>query len=710
MKFRATLSLATAVAVALPAVFSADFAGENWAHYQGDQTSSHYSTLDQINRDNVSQLEVAWTYNSADGPLGRGSDIQTNPLIVDGVLFGVSPDAWVFALNAATGEELWRYDPIGSGGGFRRMRARGLGYWQDGNDKRLLVGARSDLIALDVATGQPIATFGDNGRVDLRVGLDRDPSTVSFNLSTPGVVFDDLYIIGGSVSEGYGAAPGHIRAYNIRSGELAWTFHTIPQPGEPGHETWPADAWERIGGANAWAGLAVDVGRGTVYVPTGSASYDFYGADRLGSNFYANSIVALDARTGGYKWHFQTVHHDLWDKDLPAPPNLVTVTIDGKRIDAVAQGTKTGYIFVLDRDTGEPLFPVDEVPQPGSNMPGEEAWPTQPIPRLPEPITRQHMDYADATNISPEANAFVIEQMHRMRLTTTFLPPSTQTSIVMPGYFGGAEWGGAGVNPETGIMFVNANELPCIQQLVKINNDNDLSPYQQGENVYARSCVACHGLDRKGGTHMGAAPSLIGLGERMSPADVENIIANGRGLMPPMPFVRGDNLSALSTFLLNESDPAGPTAGATGGSEFIYTLTGYDRFNDADGYPAIEPPWGTLNAVDLNTGRIKWKVPLGEFAELTAKGIPPTGTENFGGPVVTAGGIVFIAASADERLRAFDQKTGEILWEGFLPASGFSTPSTYSVDGRQYVVIACGGGRVGRPTSDAYVAFALPPR
>ncbi|MFT5089279.1 MAG: quinoprotein glucose dehydrogenase [Candidatus Latescibacterota bacterium] len=685
------------------------YSESDWTHYLGDRSSSQYSRLQQVDRENVSQLEVAWTYNSSAGAVGGFSSMPCNPIIVDGVLYGLSADSYFFAVDAASGEEKWRFDPFADTGGRRRGRNRGLAYWTDGKEARLLVAISRSIYALDPVSGALIKSFGQDGVVDFRVGLGEDLETVNASSGTPGVLYKDLYILGSRVSENYGAAPGDIRAFNVRTGELVWTFHTIPHPGELGYETWPKDAWQRVGGANAWAGLSLDEERGMVFVPTGSAAYDFNGADRHGANLFANSIVALDAATGKYIWHFQTVHHDIWDRDLSLPANLVTIQRNGEKVDAVAQVSKSGLIFVLDRETGKPIFPVEEVPVPASEIEGEKAYPTQPIPTKPPPLTRVFMSEDEITDISPAAHAYVAENMKKMKLGEMYTPPSIQPTLYTPMFFGGAEWGGAGYDPASGTLYINANEIPCELTLVKLDAGENLTEFQQGRNAYAQYCSSCHGGDLKGGTHMGASPPLLGIGERMTKLGLEKMIVEGRGRMegfPWLPQYRPARFKALTAYLLGTA--TGADAADKDSGESIYNHTGYNRFEDAEGYPAIKPPWGTLSAVDLNEGTIKWQVPLGEYEELTKRGIAPTGTQNFGGPAVTAGGLVFIAASADEKIRAFDQETGEILWQADLPASGFATPSIYSVDGRQYIVIACGGGKVKRPAGASYVAFALP--
>lgn len=709
MNFRASIAASLLLALTFP-----NHAAESkdWPTYLGDRANSHYSSLKQINAKNVSQLKVAWTYQSGGArPDGR-SQIQCNPLIVGGVLYGTSPQAVLFALDAATGQELWRFNPLRGGGDHQALGVnRGVVYWADGDDRRILYSAGQNLHAVNADDGKIISSFGAEGRVNLKEGLGRDANQLYVVATTPGIVFRDLLIIGSRVAEGPGpAAPGHIRAYNIRTGKMAWIFHTIPHPGETGYETWPADAWKFIGGANCWAGMALDEKRGIVFVPTGSAAFDFWGGNRIGQNLFANCLLALDAATGKRRWHYQFVHHDIWDRDPPAPPNLLTVKRSGKSVDAVAQVTKSGHVFVFNRETGEPLFPIEERAVPMSDLQGEAAWPTQPIPSKPAPFARQIFSADQITDISPESHKAVLDRFVKVRPHTPFLPPSREGTIIFPGFDGGAEWGGAAVDPR-GILYVNANEMPWILTMVE-TKPKDGPILSSGEQIYAQICAACHGVNRSGDPAR-AFPSLEKIAEKLKKPDIVQLLNTGRGMMPSVAFLSAEQKEAVAGFLVGETPASrSPDQLAASGTDVLlsepYTHTGYNRWLDTNGYPAVKPPWGTLNAIDLNTGEYVWRTPLGEFPELTARGIPPTGTENYGGPVVTAGGIVFIAASKDEMFRAFDQRTGKILWQTKLPAAGYATPSTYLVNGQQFVVIACGGGKCGTKSGDAYVAFALP--
>jgi len=568
------------------------------------------------------------------------------------------------------------------------------------------------LYAIDAANGRPVAGFGREGRLDIKDGLGRDVSKLFVSSTTPGAVFQNLLFLPLRVGEGPApAAPGHLRAYDLRTGQIVWTFHTIPYPGEPGYETWPPDAWTYVGGVNCWAGMAVDERRGLVFVPTGSAAFDFWGGNRIGQDLYANCLLALDARTGRRVWHYQFVHHDLWDRDLPAPPDLVTVVHDGHRVDAVAQTTKSGHVFVFNRETGEPLFPIEERPVPSSDLEGEAAWPTQPVPLKPLPFARQLFTYDEITDLSPASRRAALERFSKLRAHLPFAPPCTQGTIIFPGFDGGGEWGGAAVDPD-GVLYVNANEMPWVLTMVPTQSDPHTPP-ASGQQLFAQICAACHGPDRRGNAAQNV-PSLLGVAQKLKREDILRLLGTGKGVMPSFGFLseRQKELLADTVLGVQSADEDSSRAGAPAGDDVLggvpYSFTGYNRWLDTNGYPVVKPPWGTLNAIDLNTGDFRWRVPLGEVPALTAQGIPPTGLENYGGPIVTAGGLVFIAAAKDEMLRAFDRRNGKLLWQASLPAGGYATPATYLANGRQYVVIACGGGKMGTKSGDAYMAFALP--
>ena len=682
--------------------------GSDWPIYLGDKSNSHFSPLDQIDKTNVSQLEVAWEYRTHDADSAGRTQIQCNPIIIDGILYGSSPKLKVFALDAKTGKELWRFDPSVATS-FSMNVNRGVTYWEDGEDKRILFTAGPYLFAINAKTGFPVQTFGEFGRASLKSKLGEWAKELYVVSTTPGIIHKNLLILGTRVSEGVKAAPGYIRAYNVKTGKISWTFHTIPKPGEYGYNTWPKDAYKTIGGANSWSGFALDEEHEIVFVPTGSASYDFYGGNRHGANLFANCLIALDANTGERIWHFQTVHHDVWDRDLPAPPNLMTVTHDGKKIDAVAQITKSGFVFIFERATGKPLFSIEERTVKQSDLEGEESWPTQPFPTKPPPFSGQSLTIENVTDISPESHDYITGILKNVRTGEQFIPPSREGTVIYPGFDGGAEWGGAAHDPTTGILFLNANEMAWILTMVDLKPGASDIPRTLGESTYTANCAMCHGPDMLG-DKTGTYPSLKNVTSKYPDHEIINIIENGKNFMPGWKHLGTKKIAAVIAFVEGKEEPTDPHMIGMEENEgaIPFTHTGYNRLFDPFGYPAMEPPWGTLNAIDMNKGKILWQVPLGEFEELTAKGIPQTGTENYGGPILTAGGLLFIAASQDEYFRAFDKLNGMELWKYKLPAGGYATPSTYKVEDRQYVVIACGGGKMGTKSGDHYIAFALP--
>jgi quinoprotein glucose dehydrogenase len=663
-----------------------------WPVYGGSSANDRYSTLREITPDNVSRLEEAWRFDT-----GETGGFQVNPIVLGGVLYSPTPSHRVVALDAATGAHKWTFDPkIES-----RGPNRGVAYWASGDERRLFAAVDQYLYALDPETGTPLPAFGDRGRIDLRRDLGRNPAVQSIRLTAPGIVYRDLLIVGGRAGEGAGASPGDIRAYDVRSGTLKWSFHTIPHPGETGYDTWSETSWTVNGGANNWAGMALDERRGIVYVPTGSAAPDFHGADRLGDNLFANCVLALDAATGRRIWHFQGVHHDIWDRDFPSPPTLVTVRRDGRSIDAVAQTTKQGYVFVLDRETGTPLFPVDERPVPPSQVPGERAAKTQPVPRLPEPFARQLLTAELLTRRTPEAQAWALASFSRLSSQGSFTPLSVGVdTIVFPGFDGGAEWGGSAFDRESGRLFVNANDIAWTGALAPDDGSGD------GRAIYLNECASCHRDDRRGTPpQIPAVTALTLSAERLT-----EIVRRGQGRMPGFPALPAEAVRELVAYLQDspghgESSPP-PSPRSTGRFRF----TGYRKFLDPDGYPAVAPPWGTLSAIDLNTGEYSWRIPLGEYPELVAAGQSDTGSENYGGPIVTAGGVLFIGATNfDRKFRAFDAASGRLLWHVTLPFAANTTPATYEAGGRQYVVVAAGGGKSRDPSGGMFIAYRLRP-
>lgn len=772
---------------------------QDWPVYGGRATADHYSGLSQINRKNVKDLRVAWKFDTGEA----GAGIETNPLIVGRVLYTYTPSQKVIALDAATGKLLWKFDS----GVNSSQPARGMAYWTDGHERRLLAGIMNFLYALDPAIGHPIASFGEGGRIDLRKGLGGDYRKQSIVLTSPGILYKDMIIVGGRNPETPPAPPGDIRAFDVHTGALRWRFKTIPHPGEPGYETWPKDAWKTAGAANNWGGMSLDERRGIVYVPTGSAVPDFYGGERAGDDLFADTLLALDAATGKLIWYFQGVHHDIWDRDFPTAPVLMTIKRNGKSVDVVAQTTKQGFLFVFDRVTGKPLFPIEERKVEASTVPGEVSSPTQPFPTAPIPYALQSLTEDDLTDRTPQAHAAALKEFRAFRSGGQFLPLSVGVqTVVAPGFDGGAEWGGPGADPQRGILYVNANNIAYTGGL----EENDPSA-GLGARTYKSQCALCHGDSRAGSPP--DFPPLIDVEKRLTTTQIVNTIHQGKGRMPSFPNLQDATLQALLEYLHNGKDNRSPAAGEEmnhdvlnvgenksrqgisdkvgapvyanncaichgerqegiassfpsllgvgqrltaqqitdivhtgkgrmpafqerrlsntdlrsllqflGASDIVhakkkdaevqvrYNFTGYRKFYDPDGYPANKPPWGTLNAIDLNTGKYLWKVPLGDYPELTAKGLAITGSENYGGPVVTAGGLVFIGATVfDHKFRAFDSRTGKLLWQTVLPLAGLATPSTYMIDGKQYVVIAAGGGKDPKlPRGGSYIAFALP--
>ena len=710
--FQKNISLALAVAAfAVLVAYQTKDEDRTWAIYKADAESTSYAPLSQINTTNVHQLQPAWTFALNDMKAGsRAGNSECNPIIIDGVMYATSAKHLVYAVDAGTGRKIWAFDPFegAEGGGV----SRGVTYWENGDDKRILVTGGDVLFALNAQTGQPIPTFGRDGKVSMNVGLRDDPETISVIPTSPGIVYKDLLIMGAEVSELYGAQPGYIRAYNCVTGKLEWTFHTIPLPGEPGYETWPKDAYKYAGGVNDWAGMSLDVKRGIVFLALGSPSYDFYGADRKGSNLYGNSVVALHAATGKYIWHYQLVHHDLWDYDLPAPPNLVTVQRAGNNLDAVAQVTKHGFVFVFNRETGEPLFPIEERKVPASNIPGEEAWPTQPFPLKPKPFARQWMTEEDLTHYSDAGRDSIVKKFHSMRYEGLFTPPDLKGTLMLPGTRGGAEWGGAAYDPTTSVLFVKSNDSPEIQSMKKVDAEKeakDQTIFEQGKTIYMTYCVACHGKDKNGDEPN--YPSLVGLKNRMTREAALDKIKKGGGKMPAFAsVVKGKEKGIIAFLYEREQNSSKVTKMETGqtkaGAEKYLNLTAYGHFRDPDGNPALRPPWGTLNAINLTTGEYEWQIPLGNNERLQAKDSPETGQEGSAGPIVTAGGLIFISGTNDKKLRAIDKQTGKDLWQTLLPGVANATACTYMHQGKQYVALSVGGNK--ENPSGSIMAFKLP--
>jgi len=684
-----------------------------WSDYGGSADSMQYSALEHINKTNVKGLELAWRY-LAPGPAGRFS---FNPLIVDGVMYVVGKDSAVVALDAATGKPIWTHPVEGN------PTNRGFNYWEskDHSDRRLIFAADGYLQEINLRTGVTIPSFGKDGRVDLREGLGRDPKSIGeIQSGTPGRIFENLVILGSAPGELYGSPPGDLRAYDVLTGKLVWTFHTVPHPGEYGYDTWPKDAWKYIGGNNAWGEISIDAKRGIAYFPLGSPTYDLYGADRIGANLFGDCLLALDARTGKRLWHFQVVHHDLWDYDPTTAPKLLTVRHNGKMVDIVAQPTKFGFLYVFNRETGEPLWPIEERPVPKSDIPGEESWPTQPFPTAPPPFARQKFTVADINPyVEPEEKERLRKILVNARNEGIFTPPTiTRDQIAVPGEMGGSNWGSTAADPQTGMLYVRSYDAPTIHKLTETQAPRPAggTPEQQGFALYTRLCIACHGPNRE----RIAYPKEIGADQFRS------AIRNGKGEMPSFSetTLTRANADALMAYLANPAAGTARAAPARRGAPPPPPPPGQTRYYGPfgnvlyanNGLVAISPPWCELVAYDLNEGVIKWRAPLGTTPGLAAKGITRTGSSRFArnGPVVTAGGLIFVGSGPDRMVHVYDKDTGEILWEKELEANPDGIPSVYEVGGRQYVVFfAAGGGResmaikAGSPDAQGYYVFAL---
>ena len=678
-----------------------------WGIYRGDKKANQYAELAQINATNVSKLEKAWEYHTGDP---NGPSMYSNPIIVDGLMYFTTPSLNAVALDAATGKEVWVFDPAKHKEDKKvfRGRSRGLTYWEDekGGNQRIFNFVKDRVYAIDAKSGDHIESFGEKGYIDLRENLPVDPEKASIEVTSPGIVYKNFLIVGSRVPEGDHSTPGDVRAYDTKTGEFKWIFHNIPLEGEFGYESWEFVDGVTYGGANPWGGFSLDEERGWVFFANGSPAPDFiYGGDRKGANLFGNCVMAVDAATGEYKWHYQTIHHDIFDYDNPPAPILTTIQSGGKSRDAVVQLTKMGLTFVLDRDSGEPIFPIAEIPVPASNVPGEEAWATQPFPTRPPPLARLMMTESDLTNVTPESREAALQQFKKYKTGFLYTPASEQGTITLPGHQGGVEWGGGSFDPYSNVLYVNVNEAPTINKLVKYYDHEKTelaSPVQLGALVYNQNCSSCHGAGRKGNPPV--FPALNKL--EINSEEIKAVLHEGRGMMPAFTQLSQEQVNNVIAYLESGEGEVEQIVGVNGRVRYSDEAP---FFVDPYGAPAISPPWGTLNAIDLGKGEILWKVPLGEYPELVAKGIRNTGAKNFGGPVATAGDVVFIAATPDEKIRAFSSHSGDVLWEYQLPAGGYATPSIYMIDGKQYVVIAAGGGgKNGTRYGDSIVAFALP--
>jgi quinoprotein glucose dehydrogenase len=679
-------------------------AQSEWRHYLGDASFSHASSLNQIDTENVHLLEEAWRYQAGGHLEGAVSQMQCNPLIVHSIMYCTAPNLVAFALNAETGEELWRFEDASADDGIGVYHSRGVTYWESGDDRRIFFSARGQLFALNAHSGKPVSTFGNDGSISLHAGLPAWAEDQLVIATTPGTIYKDLLILGTRVGEFAGSAPGHVRAFDARTGEVRWLFRTIPEAGSFGADTWPEDALERAGGANSWAGIAVDHQRGIAFVPTGSATFDFYGGDRQGDNLFANSLLALDAESGERIWHYQFVRHDVWDRDLPAPPNLVEIQREGKSIPAVAQATKTGHVFLFHRETGELLNPVREEPVMGEALPGDKLSASQPLPTSPPAFI--NTEFVPSQR-SPEAAAYVGAQLQQLAPFSSFTAPSLEGAVLYPGMDGGAEWGGMAYDADTNYLYVNANEVPYLLSLVPIEAGEEVSLRM----AYLMMCAGCHGGDMRGDGV--GVPSLVNLGERMGPLDAYKFVRAGGSRMPAfgsMPWY-APAAALLHIYTVSDEDlalQASQKQSHTAATDSNYLNAGFQRFLDHESMPASNPPWGSLNAIDLNRGELAWRIPFGNYPKMLDRGESGLGSENYGGPVITAGNLLFIGATPDRMFKAYDKRNGKLLWQTELPAAGFATPSVYAVNGRQYIVIAAGGGKLGEPTGSQYLAFALP--
>jgi quinoprotein glucose dehydrogenase len=691
-----------------------------WKICGGSNARLNYSALNQIDTNNVNKLKIAWIYHSEDSSTRAKLKgiLECNPIIIGNTLYGVSNTLKLFAIDAGTGEEKWKFNPFDSlqnPNWFQRKSQnvmRGVAYWSDEKEDRIIFAAGSVVYAINAKTGKMIQNFGEKGGIDLLEGLDRNPGDLYVAVTSPVAIYKDVFYVGGLVAEN---TPGFVRAFDVRSGKQKWIFHTIPRPGEKGFDTWAdSTAYKWVGSTNSWGGFTIDEERGIVYAPTGSPTNDFYGGKRWGNNLFGSSLVALDANTGKLLWYFQNVHHDVWDRDLPTPPALVSFRRDGKRYDAAVQISKGGQIFIFDRETGKSVYPIEEkrVPVSGA-VPGEKLSATQPFSSLPT-FSRQTLSPGDYNQLGPDSIVEDTKKRFKALLYKgLFTPPTQEGTLVFPGYDGGGDWGGPAINPKTNMLYINSTNMAWVLNLVKRQqeNTNNKTNLQAGKILYKVNCMQCHGANREGG---GDYPALINAREKYTFNAFNALLSSGRGMMPGFPMLDKKEREAIASFILDTKETqilpytGKPLEQGNEMSRPDYDFTGYTKFLTKDGYPGINPPWGQLTAINLRTGKLAWQIPFGEFDELKEKGIPATGRESYGAPVVTAGGVLFIGANNDGKFRAYNAQTGKLLYEAKLPVPAAATPAVYSIDGKEYVVIAAGGSKWDKSNvNDTFIAFTL---
>ncbi|NBS19412.1 MAG: pyrroloquinoline quinone-dependent dehydrogenase [Flavobacteriia bacterium] len=673
----------------------------SWRIYSGDASGSKYSNLTQINTQNVDQLKLIWELEIFDPSENHKDGIQCNPIVIDNQMYVIGPDLKVHAIQASSGIINWSFDPFP--GEKYSGNSRGVTYFDDGKNGRIFFVAASDLYCLDARTGEPISGFGNQGKVSLKKGFGEEKSQLFITASTPGIIYENLLILGSRVLDGANqkTMPGNIRAFDVFSGKIEWEFKTIPSPGELGYDTWPKDAWKNeYISVNSWSGFTLDQENDLLFFGTGSPSYDHWGGNRIGDNLFGNCIMALNAKTGKRIWHFQTVHHDLWDYDIPCPPNLVRVNSNGKLVDAIAQPTKTGQLFVLNRHTGTPIHPVTEKAVPTSDIPGEITSKTQPFTTDGLIYATTTIDQNSLNKIEGFQNQSIQDSLVGMIYGQLYLPPSKQPTMVFPQFNGGTDWGGAAYDPRERMLYVNASNEPEWFAMMDLTENQVITSYQYGKQLFDAHCKICHNTSQN---------NLLTHLDKHDRPRIKAALVQGKGQMPAFPHFEASALNALSDYITDlDSGKKIKIENRDKAFEIPWVANGHPELKTKNGYPINQTPWGTLSKIDLDAGKIDWQIPLGTYPQLEKQGHPPTGTFNMGGPVVTAGNLIFIGATMDERFRAFDQSNGKMLWEYPLEAGGYATPAIYEVNGKQYIVIAGGGnGKPGTKGGNKLYCFGL---